>query len=42
VAEGLDNFADWVGAREYDAHDIYSVVLPGVLSRFDLPDLARS
>lgn len=42
VAEGMDRFADWVGAREYDTHDIYSVVLPGVLARFDLPDLPLS
>jgi cephalosporin-C deacetylase-like acetyl esterase len=40
VAEpGLDSFAEWVRAREYDADDIYGIVLPGVLRHFDLPDL---
>lgn len=40
VAEGLGSFAAWVRAREYDTDDIYSIVSPGVLRHFDLPELS--
>jgi cephalosporin-C deacetylase-like acetyl esterase len=39
IAAGLGSYADWVGARHYDRHDIRSVILPGVLRQFDLPEL---
>lgn len=31
-------WADWVGARRYEARNIYSAILPGMLRHFDLPD----
>ncbi len=33
------SFADWIGSRHYDTYDIYSIVLPGALAYFDLPEL---
>jgi len=41
VVHGMGSYADWVTARHYDSHDIRSVILPGVLRHFDLPDLDR-
>ncbi|MFC5653321.1 alpha/beta hydrolase [Paenibacillus solisilvae] len=38
---GLGSVADWVRSRHYDTHDIMSVVLPGMLHYFDLPDLVK-
>ena len=39
VVAGMESYAEWVGARHYDAHDIYSVILPGALPHFDLPEI---
>jgi hypothetical protein len=36
---GMESFAAWIGSRHYDTHDIYSVILPGALHHFDLPEL---
>ncbi|MFB3883373.1 MAG: alpha/beta hydrolase family protein [Armatimonadota bacterium] len=41
VVDGMGSYAEWVGARHYDSHDIRSVILPGVLRHFDLPELER-
>jgi Acetyl xylan esterase (AXE1). len=41
VVDAMDSFASWVGARHYDDYDIMSIVLPGVLKYFDLPDIDR-
>lgn len=41
IVEGMGSYADWVGSREYDAHDIRSIVFPGILKHLDLPDLER-
>ena len=41
VADGIGNFGEWVKSLYYDTHDIMSVVLPGMLKYFDLPDLER-
>jgi len=41
VAEGMASVSEWVAARHYDSHDISSVILPGMLRYFDLPDLRR-
>lgn len=38
---GMSSVAEWVWARHYDQRDIMSVVLPGMLKYFDLPDLQR-
>ncbi len=39
VADGMNSYADWVGARHYDTQDIYSVILRGVLRHFDLNEI---
>ncbi|MDO8684820.1 MAG: hypothetical protein Q7N50_15260, partial [Armatimonadota bacterium] len=41
VANGMESYTNWVGARIYDSHDVVSVILPGMLRYFDLPDLDR-
>lgn len=41
VGEEMESFAEWVGAKYYDHYDISSVIIPGVLQYFDLPDLKR-
>nr|WP_231571609.1 hypothetical protein [Paenibacillus sp. VKM B-2647] len=38
---GMGSVAAWIRARYYEQHDIMSVVLPGMLKYFDLPDLER-
>lgn len=35
----LDSIASWVESKQYVARDILSIVLPGMLHYFDLPDL---
>lgn len=37
----LGRLSDLAGARYYDSYDIKSIILPGVLRYFDLPDLRR-
>ncbi len=41
VAEGIRSYAEWVEARHYDAYNIYSILLPGMLRYFDLPELEK-
>ncbi|NSW91442.1 MAG: prolyl oligopeptidase family serine peptidase [Firmicutes bacterium] len=41
VANGIVSFGEWVRSRYYDTHDIMSIVLPGMLKYFDLPDLEK-
>jgi hypothetical protein len=41
VARGMGSYAEWVKQRHFDSHDIRSVILPGMLQHFDLPDLER-
>lgn len=41
VEAGMASFSEWAGARHYDNYDIMSVILPGMLKFFDLPDLDR-
>ncbi len=41
IVDGLSSYADWVTARHYDWHDLRSVILPGVLRYFDLPEPAQ-
>lgn len=41
VADGLDSMAELVRSRYYDVSDSESVLLPGMLRYFDLPDLRR-
>ena len=41
VVHGMGSYAEWVRDRHFDVHDIRSVILPGMLRHFDLPDLAR-
>lgn len=35
------SWADWIRTRQYDQRDILSVILPGALRYFDLPDADR-
>lgn len=37
--EALDSIASWVESNHYESRDILSIVLPGMLRYFDLPDL---
>lgn len=41
VESGMESMAGWVGARHYDCLDIVSVILPGALKYFDIPDLEQ-
>lgn len=41
VENGAENGASWVGSHSYDAFDRISMILPGMLRYFDLPDLRR-
>ena len=41
VAGGMGSYASWVRDRNYNPHNIKSVVLPGMLKYFDLPDLKK-
>lgn len=41
VVDGMGSYADWAGSRHYDSEDIRSIVFPGILQHFDLPDLER-
>jgi len=41
VEEGMHSYTDWVKARYYNAYDITSIILPGILNYFDLPDLRK-
>ena len=37
----MESYAQWVGSKNYDCEDIRSIVMPGSLEYFDLPDLER-
>ncbi|HLK55183.1 MAG TPA: prolyl oligopeptidase family serine peptidase [Chthonomonadaceae bacterium] len=39
AADGMKSYAEWVGARHYDAHNIKSLLLRGMLQYFDLPEI---
>ncbi|MDE2126082.1 MAG: acetylxylan esterase [Armatimonadetes bacterium] len=39
VAGPRASWSEWVGSRFYDEFDIYSLILPGALQHFDLPDV---
>jgi hypothetical protein len=39
VVNGIKSYAEWVAARHYDAHDIKSLILRGMLQYFDLPEI---
>ncbi len=41
VEEAMVSFAEWVGSRYYDAYNMPSLIIPGMLKHFDLPDLDR-
>ncbi len=41
VTDGMCSYMDWVSVRYYDPQDIMSVIIPGTLKYFDLPDLDR-
>jgi acetyl esterase/lipase len=42
VHEGIGSFAKLVKTRLYDSFDVKSLLLPGVLRHFDLPDLRKT
>jgi hypothetical protein len=39
VADGMRSYAEWISARHYDAQNIKSIILPGMLQYFDLPEI---
>ncbi len=39
VVDGIGSWAEWIRSRHYDNRDIYSIILPGALRHFDLPEL---
>jgi hypothetical protein len=41
MIEGMGSYASWVGAHHYDHYDIFSIILPGLLQYFDLPDIEQ-
>jgi hypothetical protein len=41
VVNGMGSITDWIRERHYNNYDIISVMLPGMLKYFDLPDLAQ-
>lgn len=41
VRDGLESYAAWIRSRHYDEYDIMSMVIPGVLQYFDMPDIDR-
>ena len=42
VVKGMGRFANWVGAKHYEAFDIRSVVFPGILEHLDLDELPQT
>ena len=36
-----ESYKEWIGSRYYDHYNIMSIVLPGMLQYFDLPDLEK-
>ena len=41
VVEGIGSYKSWVASRYYDPYDVMSIVIPGMLKYFDLPDLEK-
>jgi hypothetical protein len=41
AADALPSWAEWIRSRQYEQRDILSIILPGVLKYFDLPDVDR-
>lgn len=39
IIEGIGSYASWVKARYYDPEDVMSILIPGILRYFDIPDL---
>ncbi len=39
LGQGMATWREWVAARYYDSHDIYSAILPGILRWCDLDDI---
>lgn len=39
LGPGMATWREWVAARHYDSHDVYSVILPGILRWCDLDDV---
>jgi cephalosporin-C deacetylase-like acetyl esterase len=37
--DALRSYSEWVKDRQYDAYNIRSIVLPGMLNSFDLPEI---
>jgi hypothetical protein len=42
VVGGIGSYEKWINSPSYDDTDIKSVLLPGILQKFDLPDLTMS
>lgn len=41
IVDGIENFCSIVNARYYDSYDIHSIIIPGILQYFDLPDVRK-
>jgi hypothetical protein len=41
IVEGMRSYGDWAGSRYYNAHNIKTLILRGMLRYFDLPDFLR-
>jgi hypothetical protein len=41
TSDCFESYEKWISSRYYDQYDIMSIVLPGALNHFDLPDLDK-
>lgn len=41
IAGGIESYAELVTSRYYDQYDVISIIIPGILKYFDLPDIER-
>lgn len=41
MRDGVESFASLVRSRHYDYYDMASVIIPGILKYFDLPDIEK-
>lgn len=39
VEDGMASFSEWIGSRYYNNFNIMSLIVPGMLQYFDLPDI---
>lgn len=39
VVDGIESYAEWIGARHYDPYHIKDIIISRVLHHFDLPEL---